>query len=273
MAALNDTPLWLIGLMILAGLIASVELGYRGNLRLRQQRGEPAEEQSGSDHLLSAVLGLLALLLGFTFSLALDRYEARREMVVEEANAIGTAWLRTQLLEEPARTEMSTLLQRYADARVAWSDDDVRAGMATTTQLQRQLWQIVGTAVRTDNSAQLSRAVMDAMNESFDVASARYAARTAHIPERVLHVLLLYAGLSMVMLGYILATSGRPHRIATTLLLLLLTLALTLILDIDRPRSGAIQVSQQPLIDVRQSMRSGRFDFSVSASATPKTGS
>lgn len=256
MAAFDFAPLWLIGLLILAALTAAVEIGYQGHVRLRRWRGEPTREQNSPDHLLSAVLGLLALLLGFTFSLALNRYETRRELVVQEANAIGTIWLRAQLLEEPVRTEMRRLLPLYADARIAWSDVELRtADMAPTVGLQEALWRATGAAIRTDSSTQLSRAVMDAMNDGFDLASARQAARSAHIPDRVLQVLLLYAALSMVMLGYILAANGRPHRIATTLLLLLLSLALITILDIDRPRSGAIQVSQQPLIDVRQSMR------------------
>jgi hypothetical protein len=93
------------------------------------------------------------------------------------------------------------------------------------------------------------------MNQSFDLASARTVARSAHLPDRVLHILLLYATLSAVMLGYMTAASGRPHRAATILLLVLLTLALVVILDVDRPLSGGIQVSQQPLDDVRASMR------------------
>ena len=256
MAALDDAPLGLIGLLILLALLSAVELGYRGHIGLRRLRGEQGPGKGSPDHLLSAVLGLLALLLGFTFSLALNRYETRRELVVQEANAIGTTWLRARLLEEPARTEMSRLLRVYADARIGWSDHEVRAtDMALTARLQQQLWAVAGSAIRADSSPQLSRAVMDAMNESFDLAAARLAARSAHIPGRVLQVLLLYAALSMVMLGYILAANGRHHRIATSLLLMLLSLALTIIHDIDRPRSGAIQVSQQPLLDLRQSMR------------------
>jgi hypothetical protein len=110
-------------------------------------------------------------------------------------------------------------------------------------------------AIRTDPSAQLSRGLMDAMNDSFDLASARVAMRQAHIPDRVLAILLLYAFLSAVMLGYILSANGRPHRIATAMLLALMTLALIVILDLDRPRTGAILVSQQPMIDLKASLR------------------
>ena len=96
---------------------------------------------------------------------------------------------------------------------------------------------------------------MDAVNQSFDLASARAAARSAHVPDRVLVVLLLYSVLSAAMLGYTSAAKGKPQRIATISVMVLLTLALVMILDIDRPRNGAIQVSQQPLEELTQSWR------------------
>ena len=255
MPLLETTPLFVLGLIILAVMPAGVELGYRGHGWLRREQDGADVGKGGQDHLLSAVLGLLALLLGFTFSLALNRYEARRDLVLQEANAIGTTWLRTRLLEEPNRAAMSGLLSAYVDARLAWSETGTsNADLVQTEGIQQKLWAVTGTAMRTDSSPQLSRGVMDAMNQSFDLASARTAARSAHIPGRVLGMLLLFAALSVVMLGYILAANGKPLRIATTLLLVLLTLALIVILDLDRPRSGAIQVSQQPLEDLRASI-------------------
>lgn len=253
MAWLETAPLVLIGLVFLVLLLAAVEAGYRG-CRWIGPRGKTAA--GGQEFLLSAVLGLLALLLGFTFSLSLNRYEARRDLVVREANAIGTTWLRSQLLLEPDRTRIGGLLRRYADARIAWSEADGPAGSLTATHaLQDALWTATGQMVRSEPSRVLSRGVMEAMNESFDMQGARAAARGARVPAEVLAILVLYAALSMVMLGYILAINGHPHRVATGLLLVLLTLALVVILDLDRPRSGAIEVSQQPLLDLKASMR------------------
>lgn len=243
-------PLLGVGVFVLLGL--GVLLGRAGCLWLRRRRG--VAEDDGQNHLLSAVMGLLALLLGFTFSLALSRYEDRRALVVQEANAIGTTWLRVQLLEEPNRAAMSQLMRAYLDARIAWSEAD-NGALAPSEALQARLWTAMGQAVRTDPSAQLSRATMDAMNQSFDLAGERAAEREAHVPGRVLGTLMLYAALSMVMLGYTLAAAGGRHWIATGLVLVLLTLALVLILDLDRPRSGGVQVSQQPLIALRASLR------------------
>jgi hypothetical protein len=251
MAWLETLPLMGIALVILVALLAAATIGYRGNLWLLHRRGET--EAESHDHLLSAVLGLLALLLGFTFSLALNRYEARRDLVVQEANAIGTTWLRAQLLQPPHQAAMSDLLRAYLDSRLAWSEAGAAADMAPTAGLQQKLWAVTGQVMRSDPNPQLSRAVMDAMNQSFDLAEARAAARLAHVPDRVLSVLLLYALLSAAMLGYTSAAKGKPQRIATASVVVLLTLALVMILDIDRPRNGAIQVSQQPLQELKQS--------------------
>ncbi|HKY18333.1 MAG TPA: hypothetical protein VJL82_05315 [Rhizomicrobium sp.] len=252
MAWLGTLPLTIVALTVLAALLVAATVGYRGHLWLLKRSGETYSESH--DYLLSAVLGLLALLLGFTFSLALNRYEDRRDLVVQEANAIGTAWLRTQILEPPNKAAISQLLRAYLDARLAWSEADAGA-TARTMALQQSLWAATGQAVRTEPNPLLPRALMDPMNQSFELASARNAAGAAHVPDRVLTVLLLYAVLAAAMLGYTAAAKGKPQRIATVCVLVAMTLALVMILDIDRPRSGAIQVSQQPLEELKQSWR------------------
>ncbi len=254
MSWLGSLPLTVIAPVILAALTVAATIGYRGQVWLLHRAGET--ESESHDYLLSAVLGLLALLLGFTFSLALNRHEDRRNLVVQEANAIDTAWLRAQILEEPNKEAISQLLRAYLDARLEWSEtDDTGVLSARTVMLQQKLWSATGQAVRTEPNAQVTRALMDPMNQSFDLASARSAAGAAHVPNRVLTVLLLYAVLAAAMLGYTAAAKGRPQRIATLCVLVAMTLALVMILDIDRPRSGAIQVSEQPLEELQQSWR------------------
>jgi len=248
MGWMTTAPLPLVGLAILALLLVCVEIGFASPRWMRRPTGAKDARPGGPDLLLSAVLGLLALLLGFTFSLALNRFEARRDLVLQEANAIGTTWLRVQLLEEPLRGQMDRAMRDYVRVRIAWSETEERGGGgAATDAAQRRLWTLTGAAVRGDPSPQLSRAVMDAMNQSFDLAAARTTARSTQIPRRILNILMLYAALAAVMLGYVLAADGRRHRMATTLLLALLSLSLILIMDIDRPLRGGIKVSQQPM--------------------------
>jgi hypothetical protein len=255
MSWLVMAPLWVIGLLLLSALTVAVALGYAGQSRLQRRAGAGIEPPSGGAHLLSAVLGLLALLLGFSFSMAMDRYETRRQLVIQEANALGTTWLRVQLLDEPDRAAMSGLLRRYVDARLAWSNSTAESPPEVgAVLLQQQLWAATGVALRSDSPPLLTRGVMDSLNESIDLASARTAARAAHIPAFVQGLLLVYAILSMAMLGTVLGNSLKQHLPQTALLLVLLTLAHLMVLDLDRPRAGSIQVSQQPMEDLRRSI-------------------
>jgi hypothetical protein len=248
-------PLWVVGLLFLSALTIAVALGYAGQTRLQRMADAGSEPPPGGAHLLSAVLGLLALLLGFSFSMAMDRYDTRRQLVVQEANALGTTWLRIQLLDEPDRTVMSDLMRRYVDARLTWSNSTAEnPPEAGALALQQQLWAATGVALRSDSPPLLTRGVMDSLNESIDLAAARAAARAAHIPDFVQWLLLVYAILAMAMLGTVLGSSLKQHLPQTALLLVLLTLSHMIVLDLDRPRSGSIQVSQQPMEDLRQSI-------------------
>lgn len=256
MAWVESFTLPLTGLAVLVILAGAVALGYYYKLRLRRHaEAQPGDAKSGPDHLLTAALGLLALLLGFSFSMSLIRYETRRDLVVQEANALGTTWLRIQLLNEPDRSGMSSVMKRYVDARLLWSENPAEeAAGAGAIALQDELWASMGKAFRGDSPALLTRGVMDALNQSLDLALNRQALRSAHIPDTVLVVLLLYMVLSMVMMGSVMAASRQPHRAETSLLLILLTLAYVVIIDLDRPRAGSIQVSQQPMEQVQASM-------------------
>lgn len=253
---MDTLPLAVIGLSILIALAVAMDVGRRWQSLLSKRAASHDESGAVPDHLLTAMLGLLALLLGFTFSLALNRYEDRRALVVAEANALGTAFLRSQLLQAPVRDRLGALLSAYVDVRVDWSRR-AAAGADDSRQeaLQHRIWAEVGRAIRSDPSQQLTRGLMDAVNESFDLAASRAVERSAHIPGAVLEILCLSAALAALMLGYAIGASGTRHRLAALLLLLLLALALTMIFDLERSVSGTIQVSQEPLELLRASMR------------------
>ena len=208
---------------------------------------------------MSAALGLLALLLGFTFSLALDRYEQRRELVVQEANAIGTSWLRTGFVPGPAQDELKRLLRAYIDTRLAMAaagEDQPRidAAEARTALLQASIWASAVPALASAPSQPLAASLGSALNDMFDLASSRHAALAARIPTRVVTVLALYALIAAGILGYAIGAGRLRHRFATTALFVLLAMTIGLILDLDRSRSGAIVVSQAPMTQQRASM-------------------
>ncbi|MBK6720943.1 MAG: hypothetical protein IPG62_13960 [Sphingomonadales bacterium] len=244
--------LWLVGLALFLVMLLSAQGGAALRKRLARPTGD-AEAAEG--YLLSATLALLGLLIAFTFSLAISRFDARRQLVVNEANAIGTAWLRAGLASSPQDDALQRAIARYTDVRLGLSRGrDPGEVERETAAAQKAVWDTLGQTIATAPPALVNSTVI-AVNEMFDAASSRKAERSAIIPARVLELLVLYALLSAAIVGYVLSASGRRHLVVTSILFLLLTLAITLILDLDRPRRGSILVPQQPMLDARMSMQ------------------
>ena len=248
-------PLWLLTMLFFLALLVAREAG----IRLRQRRVEldaAAARHEGKEDAfaMTSVMGLLALLIGFTFSLALGRYDERRNLVVKEANAIGTTWLRADLLEAGDRERMREVLRRYVDARVDFANavdaaDEMRQ-FARTVEIQDELWKVMGQGIAAFHDTPRASLVVTTTNESIDLAAERYAARQDHIPVRILRMLLVFAILAAGLVGY----ERHQQRKTTALLLLLFSLAVGLILDLDLPTTGATSVPQDPMLDLQRSV-------------------
>lgn len=255
MAMLEDVmtgaPLLALGVAFFLLMALLCHLG----MRLGRLRGEVDRGESGDGYLLSAVLALLGLLIGFTFSLSLSRYDSRREMVVAEGNAIGTAWLRATLVPGPEGDGLRTAMRSYGDIRASLHDATDRSAVeARSAVAQGTVWKALGPALaRLDPP--MAASLVGATNEMFDAASSRKAEREARIPGRVLDMVSLYALMAAGMVGYVLGRwQDRRHLAASHALFLLLSLAMVLILDLDRPWSGGITISPQPILDARALM-------------------
>jgi hypothetical protein len=242
-------------------LLATLAAGYAGHqLRFRSDRkssgaGFASDGQEG--YIVSGVLGLLALMLGFTLAMAVDRFESRRHLVLDEANAIGTAYLRSQLLAEPHRTRLSRLLVEYTDNRIVLataSRDDLPRLLVKNDQYLTDLWAATSAAYDTIKYLDFSSSYLQAMNDLIDLDSARKAARLAHVPTEVLVVLAIYIVVTGGVLGYVLI--GPRGQLAGAFLLMLLTGSLGLIIDLERPTVGGIVESQAPMELLRKSLKS-----------------
>ena len=211
------------------------------------------EDKGQEGYILSAVLGLLALLLGFTFSLALDRYEDRRKLVIAEANSIGTAYLRTQLLPEPARGEISLLLAGYLDNRIMLAGPrtaEFPELLKNNDEALVQVWRKTIVAFDDIRTTPLSAAYINSVNEMIDLDTARKQARNAKIPSVVYASLFIYLVVASVVLGYVLI--GFWARVSAVFLFALLVLSLLLVVDIDRPLTGYLQEEQNAMVDLAQ---------------------
>ena len=253
-ALIDYLPLWTILPLTIAVALLSVELGYRvaSNRRNRSQE----EKESPVSGMVGATLGLLAFMLAFTFGLAGSRFEDRRQVVLSEANAIGTTYLRAAMLPEPMRTEARDLLREYVDVRLeAVQPGKLDQALARSDELHNDLWSLAVAATEKDRSP-ITALFIQSLNEVIDLHAKRVmAGLRSRVPNVIWMVLYVLAILAMVMLGY---HSGLVHSrrsIAVLALVLGFSSVLYLIADLDRPVEGTLLVSQQSMIDLRRSMK------------------
>lgn len=263
---LNVTPIPLVALILLTAMLLAAFAGMR--IRQRKERlstEEEPESDTQEGFVISAVLGLLALILGFTFSLAVDRYDARRTLVLQEANAIGTSYLRAQLLEEPHRSRMSRIFKDYTENRVLLGEAPATSNRAPLLQrndeLIKEMWSATAASFDSVRTLDFSTSLLESVNAVIDYDTARKAARFARVPIAVFMVLFLYVLATSAMLGYLAQTARNITH--TTVFIGLLVMSLLLIVDIDNPTSGLIWESQLPMRMLEQTLQStppGTYD-------------
>jgi len=249
---LSTWELWLIIAGIVLGFVA---VGYLAGRALRLQH-ETLREPVGI--VQGAFFALVGLILAFGLSLAIGRYDARRAAVVDDANAIGTTYLRAQTLAEPVRSRSLQLLTQYADASLALSTAvPTTAGfgrvVARQDDLQRRLWTLAGNALTAAPRDSAPRLYVESLNEMIDQQTVRVSALNNRIPGAVLALEVFGAAFAFGLLALYAAMHGRG---ATTVVLAggLVTILLLVIFDLDRPTRGLIRVPDRPLVALRASM-------------------
>ena len=244
-----------IGLILFAIVLGATAIGLFLGRYLRH-RSEHLREPVGV--LQAALLGLVGLVLAFGLALAVGRYESRRTAVVDEANAIGTTYLRAQTLPEPIRTQSLERLVRYTDTSIALSESvpnspKARAAIADGQRLQRDLWGLAGQALAEKPVDSAPRLYVETLNEMIDMQTVRVAGLNNRVPGAVLAVEVGGAAVALAMLAFYITILGRG--VGTVLLAAgLITLLLLVTFDLDRPTRGLIKVPDTPLVNLRASM-------------------
>jgi len=254
------TNLWLVLVIVSLLLLAAAELGFRCGLRLHETKDEARKGLIGG--IQGAILGLLALLLGFSFAMSAGRYEKRRDMVLQEANAIGTTYLRASLLPESHQSVVEDLLRRYVDVRFAFYDagEDkgrIAAAQEAAAKIQRELWNHAVAAGKQAPSPMIPLFI-NALNETIDLDAVRLNALRTHVPGAVWLLVLGVAMCGCYASGYGAGSSGARSGFTDIALPLMIAVVITLIADLDRPRGGMIRISQQPMIDLKSNLSSSR---------------
>jgi hypothetical protein len=253
MIDLYTYPLWIIFAAAIILFFLATELGFWLNSRAGGEIG------GGVSMLAGAVLGLLALMIGFTFSMTLSRFEARRDAVLAEANAIGTTALRARLLPEPQRTESIKLLRDYVKVRLdltshSVSNEELASGIARSNTIQEALWQHAMALAAVDTGMVPTGIYIQTLNEAFDNQDKRLSAVRNQMPSEVLITLFAITAVANAFAAYASDSGRHRKRWPVYVMALLVAAVILMLLDLDRPDAGFIKVSQQPIIDVANSI-------------------
>ena len=251
-------PLGVVVSLLLLSMAAAHVLGRRTHARLAAEPDGSGDGSGDEGFILSGVLGLLALLMAFSFSMALNRLEDRRDLMLQETSAIGYLSMLADGLPQAQGAALKSDIVTYAKARLAVAsmpDDAMRAvAEQKAADLREPIAGTVTAVLRVGPPGEFPIALASAYDAVEDTAVRRRALTQAHLPARVLWLLVAYVTISAAMLGYALAAASSRHRVASMTLYLLIALAFGVILDIDRPREGAIVVDQTPFAQMVESL-------------------
>ena len=238
-------PIFLVSVFV---VLASSEIGRWLGVRISRRGGDVVST------LEAAILGLLALMIGFTFSMALLHFDGRRDAVLNEANAIGTTALRARLLPPPYGPESLKLLREYVQIRVditrrVPSEEGLSAAIDRSNALQEVLWQQAMAAAAKDNGMVPTGLYVQALNEMIDSQEKRLTAVRKRVPNSVLIALYGVTAVAVAFTGYASGLEARHARLPVYLMGILVCAVILLIQDLDRPNIGFVRVSQQPMLD------------------------
>lgn len=246
---LYEWPIWVDGVLFLLLLLIAVEVGYRRGRR-RHHESEDATRTVRGDVTLGSMLALLGLLLAFTYAFSLSRADMRKQAIIHEANAIGTAFLRADLGSEPGRSELRKGLLNYAHTRLIYKElygDALREAVDRSLDTQARLWPAAKLAMQGDVPGPLQASIVQAVNEVLDTHAIRLAVIHDRIPGAVFGLLLLVAATSISVAAHNAGLNGTINRWRMSAFALILSALILIIIDFDRGQHGLIRISLQPL--------------------------
>jgi hypothetical protein len=241
-------------LVFVVAIVAQWLCAWLGAIAFGQYTSAGHEAREDFKMVLAASLTLLGLIIGFSFSMAVSRYDLRKSYEEAEANAIGTAYVRADLLPAADGARLRALLSQYLELRIEFYNTRDREHLqlnAQTTQTQRQLWSTVQGAANAQPSA-LTALAAAAMNDVLNAQGYTQAAWWNRIPRAAWALMVLIALLCNLMLGY--AAGRLKVRTVLAILPLVVSVAFFLIADIDSPRSGVIHVTPQNLLSLAETL-------------------
>lgn len=231
--------------------LLTTEAGYR--IGHWWQERTPDEKEGPTAMIVGSLLALMAFLLAITMGMASDRFDSRRALVLAEANAVGTVYLRAGYLPEPASGETRDLLRAYVPLRIATNDRArLRRNVARSVEIQAELWSIAEELARATPESVVLGLYIDSLNEVIDLHEERVITGIyARVPETIMLLLLFGSIMTLAMVGYNAGLTRRRSPLTAAVLVTVLGAVISLVFDLDRPQGGFLEVSQRPLIDLQ----------------------
>jgi hypothetical protein len=250
---LDDIPLLVLVPAFIVVTLVFYEIGYQiGRWRERRAAGEVSGPTS---MIVGSILALMAFLLAIAMGMAADRFDARRALVLQEANSIGTTLLRAGYLPEPHSAQLEALLQEYVPLRIVEDQDELQTKISRSVEIHDEMWTITEELARESGDRPVVAIFIESLNETIDLHESRITAGLyARVPPTVIWLLVVGVIFGVGMVGYNAGLTGRRSMISAVVLAVALSAVLALVVDLDRPSDGFIRTSQQPLIDLRDSL-------------------
>lgn len=257
MHILDYLPIWAIYLITVGIGLLAVEIGFQfGKFwRARHQK----DDVSGLGAMIGSTLGLWAFLLAFLVGIASNRFDERRFLVINEANSIGTTYLRAGFLPEPYASQTRELLREYAALRLKVVELATHESAKTRSDaIHAELWKMAEEAAKM-NKDPIIASYISSLNETIDLHASRVTAlEAAKMPFTIYVGIYLVAILGLSMLGFQSGLNGTRNFIVTLVLILIFSLVLLVIIDLDRSWGGLLRVNQQPIRDLIGSLENFR---------------
>ena len=252
-AKFDSISIIVIYLCIVLLILVSFEIGYRIGKKVRANFDKEASLSLGP--LVGGVLAMLAFFLAFTFAIAADQHDLRKQYVLDEANVIGQAYMRADLLDVQRRTEVKHLLREYVDIRLAAPKaENLSAIIARSVELHDLLWAQVSSGAKANTSSNTAL-VIQSINNVIEMHEKRLTARVYNrIPVSIWFALFAMSALTMITMGIQIGTIGKRRLVTIIPLILAFAMLATLVVDLDRPQSGGITVGQQAMVNLQTNM-------------------
>ena len=255
MENLDLFPIWAVFLGMVGIVLVAAEIGFRTGIWLQDRSSNPGETRiTGS--MVGGMLGLIGFLMAFSIGIAISQHSERKSMMVNEANAIGTAWLRAGFLPEPDSLSLRRLLRDYAQVRLDAANQliELPVAIADSEKIHRQMWQVVENNVKQGNDSDVMAGLVESVNQVINIHLLRITAATKRLPSILGFILFGTTTLSFLLVG-VASSSDRKRDTSAILLFALAFIAvLMMMVDLDRPQEGLLTVSQAAITDLIRQM-------------------